>query len=142
MWIHGGHIFCSPQVTGRDILRLFHSGKNLSTFSRDACTVKKILIWTSHTIIIHMYIETNTSKDNSRPEQSLRCVSSKDVKIVLKLLKSILLIFWLRHYDKCAFHRKCISKNCQQNSTRLFCQIGNVLLLCNSFPLLTPKSLG
>ena len=130
--------FYSPQVTGRDILRLFHSGKNLSTFSRDAWTVRKFIIWTSHTIIIHMYIETNTSKDNSRPEQSLRCVSSKDVKIVLKLLKSILLIFWLRHYDKGAFHRKCISKN----SIRLFCQIGNVLLSGNSIPLLTPKSLG
>ena len=103
--------FCSPQVTGRDILRLFRSGKNLSTFSRDACAVRKFIICTSHTIIIHMYIETNTSKDNSRPEQSLRCVSSKDVKIVLKLLKSSLSIFWVRHYDKGAFHRNGISKN-------------------------------
>ena len=111
--------FCSPQVTGRDILRLFHSGKNLSTFSRDACTVRRFVIWT---IIIHMKKQI-LQKSNSRPEQSLRCVSSKDVKIVLKLLKSILLIFWLRHYDKGAFHRKCISKN----SIRLFCQIGNVL---------------
>ena len=47
--------FCSPQVTGRDILRLFHSGKNLSTFSRDAWTVRKFIIWTSHTMIIHMW---------------------------------------------------------------------------------------
>ena len=46
--------FCSPQVTGRDILRLFRSGKNLSTFSRDACTVRTFINLTSLTIIIHI----------------------------------------------------------------------------------------
>ena len=131
--------FCSPQVTGRDILRLFRSGKNLSTFSRDACTVKKFVIWTPLTIIIRMWRNKILQKTNPRPEQSLRCVSSKDVKIVLKLLKSILLIFWLRHYDIMTY----AFKKLLTNPTRMCC----AKLVMSSYhvtpsPYSPPKSLG